>query len=84
MGRIKRDSPRANEVDIMTINLAVSIGLLEEKEVIQFLDEVPSEVHIYMTGRDATEGLKQRADFVNEINMLKGPKKLVGEKGIDF
>lgn len=66
------------------INLAVAIGLLDEKEVLDFLDEVPEETHVYLTGRNATDGLKERADFVNVINMLKGPKKLVGEEGIDY
>ncbi|MBW2984605.1 cob(I)yrinic acid a,c-diamide adenosyltransferase [Candidatus Woesearchaeota archaeon] len=66
------------------INLAVKVGLLDEKEVIKFLDTVPSKTHVYMTGRNATPGLKKRADFVNEVIMRKGPKKLVGEKGIDY
>lgn len=66
------------------INLAVAIGLLDEAEVLKFLDEVPQAVHIYMTGRYATPKLMVRADFVNEVTMLKGPKKLTGEKGIDY
>jgi cob(I)alamin adenosyltransferase len=66
------------------INLAVAIGLLDEKEVVKFLDKVPSKVHVYLTGRYATKGLIKRADYVNEIIMKKGPKKLIGEKGIDY
>jgi len=66
------------------INLAVAIGLLEEKEVLKFLDKIHPKVHVYLTGRNATRGLKKRADFVKEIIPKKGPKKLVGEKGIDF
>lgn len=66
------------------INLAVAIGLLDEKEVLKFLDEIPPKVHVYMTGRNATQGLIKRANYVNEIVMIKGPKKLEGEKGIDY
>ncbi len=66
------------------INLAVAVGLLSEKEVFAFLDSVPPEVHVYMTGRSATPGLRKRADFVNDISMRKGPKKLSGEEGIDY
>ncbi len=66
------------------INLAVAVGLLDEKEVIRFFDTVPAKTHIYLTGRNATPGLIRRADFVNEIVMVKGPKKLTGEKGIDY
>lgn len=66
------------------INLAVSVGLLELNDVVKLLDEIPPEVIVYMTGRNAPVGLIKRADYVNEINMLKGPKKLEGEKGIDY
>ncbi len=66
------------------INLAVAIGLLKEKEVIAFLNKVNPKVHVYLTGRNATKGLHNRADYVNEIVMRKGPKKLKGEKGIDY
>lgn len=66
------------------INLAVAIGLLNEKEVINFLDKIPEKVHVYMTGRYATKGLIKRADYANEIVLRKGPKKLIGEKGIDY
>ena len=66
------------------INLAVATGLVSEKEVLQFLDEIDSEVHVYLTGRYATPKLMLRADYVNELVMVKGPKKLEGEKGIDY
>ncbi|MBW2999366.1 cob(I)yrinic acid a,c-diamide adenosyltransferase [Candidatus Woesearchaeota archaeon] len=66
------------------INLAVSAGLLNEKEVLDFLDEIPPKVHVYLTGRKATKKLISRANYVNVINMKKGPKRLTGEKGIDY
>lgn len=66
------------------INLVVAAKLLDEKEVLAFLDEIPPEVHVYMTGRFATPRIINRADWVNEVVMIKGPKKLEGEKGIDY
>ena len=66
------------------VNLACDIGLINPKEVIKFLDTVPSKVHVYLTGRNAPKELIKRADYVNEIVMKKGPKKLTGEKGIDY
>lgn len=66
------------------INVAVAIGLIKEKEVVDFLNQVPSAVHVYLTGRWATAGLKKRANWVNVITPTKGPKKLIGEKGIDW
>lgn len=66
------------------VNLACAIGLLKTDDVIKFLDTVPPDVHIYLTGRYAPPALIWRADYVNEIVMIKGPKKIKGEKGIDY
>lgn len=66
------------------INLAVRIGLLKEKEVFDLLDRIDSKTTVYLTGRKATKGLIKRADYVNEIIMRKGPKKIKGEKGVDY
>ncbi len=66
------------------INFACAIGLVKTSDVIKFLDAVPPEVHVYLTGRYAPPELVWRADYVNEIVMVKGPKKLRGEKGIDY
>lgn len=79
---------KANEKPFLLIldeiNIAVSIGLLKEKHVVDFLNKIDPKVHVYLTGRYATKGLIKRADYVNEISMIKGPKKLTGEKGIDY
>lgn len=66
------------------INLAAKISLLKKKEILNFLNKVPNKVHVYLTGRQAPDYLLKRADYVNVITMKKGPKKLVGEKGIDY
>ena len=66
------------------INLAVATSLLDINEVLKFLDEIPQQTTVYLTGRNAPTGLIKRADYVNEINMLKGPKNLEGKKGIDY
>ena len=66
------------------INLAADIGLLDVREIIKFLDRIPGSVHVYLTGRRAPKKLIQRANWVNMIVPTKGPKKLVGEKGIDY
>lgn len=66
------------------INLAAAIGLLERREVMEFLENLPPEVNLYLTGRNAPGYLIEKADYVNEIRCIKGPKKLEGEKGIDY
>lgn len=66
------------------LNLAAGINLLEKKEVLSLLENIPSQVHVYLTGRFAPQYLINKADYVNIISMKKGPKRLVGEKGIDY
>lgn len=68
------------------INVAAGIGLLKTKEIIKFLDSVPKEVTVYMTGRYAPKELISRADYVTEIKAVKypllNPKKV--KMGIDY
>ena len=66
------------------INLAVAIGLLTAGEVIDFLDKVPAETSIYLTGRYASKTLIDRADFATEFVTLKQPKKIIARKGIEY
>lgn len=66
------------------INLACRIGLLDTNDIIAFLKRVPKSVNVYLTGRKAPESLMQAVDYVNEIRMLKGTKRLIGKKGIDY
>ncbi|MBD3361853.1 cob(I)yrinic acid a,c-diamide adenosyltransferase [Candidatus Woesearchaeota archaeon] len=66
------------------INLAVRIGLLKEKEVLAFLDNINPKTTVYLTGRKATPGLLKRADYVNEILCKKKPKPSIAKKGIDY
>ena len=53
------------------INVAVSMGLIDEETVIQFLDRCPDAVEVVLTGRRASERLMERADLVTECRMVK-------------
>ena len=66
------------------INLAVSSGLINEDEVLNCLKNVPTKTNIVLTGRNATKGLLDRADFVNIITCVKMPKKMVCSEGIQY
>ncbi|MBI4017245.1 MAG: cob(I)yrinic acid a,c-diamide adenosyltransferase [Candidatus Aenigmarchaeota archaeon] len=66
------------------INYAVALGLLSENDVLKFLDTVQSPTVVYMTGRFATLGLINRADFVTEVVTLKMPAKITPKKGVDY
>ena len=61
-------------------------GLLDIKEVFEFLDEIPPETTVYLTGRYAPKKLINRADFATEIKEIKHPIEngFSARKGIEY
>ena len=61
-------------------------GLLEVKDVLDFLDSVPPETTVYLTGRYAPKELIERADFATEIREIKHPfkKEIPAREGIEY
>lgn len=49
------------------VNVALNLGLLSEKQVLEFLDRKPEGVEIILTGRYAPESILARADLVTEM-----------------
>jgi cob(I)alamin adenosyltransferase len=66
------------------INLAVHWKLLETKAVLELFDNLPKETTIVLTGRNASQELIDRADFVNLISTVKMPKTFELTKGIQY
>jgi cob(I)alamin adenosyltransferase len=67
------------------INVALSIGLLSEADVLGFLDERPETVELVLTGRGAPASLIERADLVTEMREVKHYYKqgVEARKGIE-
>ena len=68
------------------VNYAVSVGMLEEDDVIDCLQHLKKEcpdLNIVITGRGATRKLRKIADFVNIIMESKS-SGLVCDRGIQF
>lgn len=66
------------------INLALHCNMLEIKEVLEFLDSIPDETDVVLTGRYAPKELMDRADFVNEVKDIKHPEEMVTTEGIQY
>lgn len=66
------------------INLALYCKLLDVKEVLEFLKNIPKKTDVVLTGRYAPKELVERAEFVNEVVDVKYPKKMVTTKGIQY
>ena len=63
-------------VDLLVLDEAVSacnLGVIEEKKLLDFLREKPSELEVVLTGRYPSVALLQRADYVTEMNKLRHP-----------
>ncbi|MCX8152825.1 MAG: cob(I)yrinic acid a,c-diamide adenosyltransferase [Candidatus Bathyarchaeota archaeon] len=66
------------------ICLAVQWKLLDVKDVLKLLDTIPEETTVVMTGRLAPKELVDRADFVNNVELVKMPNKFKSTEGIQY
>ena len=80
--KIAKKKPRLLILD--EINLACAIGLVKTEKVVKLVKHCSKYTIVYLTGRRAPSKLKKVADFVNEIKLLKAPKKYPIRKGIEY
>jgi cob(I)alamin adenosyltransferase len=64
----------------------ITYGVVPEEEILDCLKNRPSEVHVVITGRDASRGLIELADLVTEMNDIKHPfhNGVKAQRGIEF
>ena len=64
----------------------ITYKMLEEAEVVSFLENRPEEVHVLVTGRNASNGLMRAADMVTEMAAIKHhyAAGIQAQKGIEF
>jgi cob(I)alamin adenosyltransferase len=64
----------------------LSLKLLDETEVLDFLMKRPSDLHIIITGRDAPASFLDKADLATEMREVKHPflKGIKARKGIEW
>lgn len=86
LARKKAEDPSLFLLILDEINVALREGLLEEQEVLRFLQEKPRALHVILTGRNALESIIQMADLVTEMTELKHPfeQGMQAVEGIDF
>ena len=66
------------------INLAAAYGLINVNEAIKTIKKVPKSIDIVLTGRYAPKKFIDFADYVNEVSIVKMPKKFENKKGIQY
>lgn len=65
---------------------AVNYGIIDEKKLIEFLENRPPELEVVMTGRNPSQNLLKIADYVTEMRKIKHPydEGIVARRGIEF
>lgn len=82
----KMKSKKYQLVILDELNIAIKLGLISDDELFFLLDQKPEQLHLVITGRDATQALINRADLVTEMTEIKHPfqKGIQAQKGVDF
>ncbi len=86
---VARQEIQANDWNMLIldeVHNAIRLGLFGVKDVIKFLDELPKQMDVILTGRDARQEFIDRADIVSEVKEIKhvyhaGVK---GRKGVEW
>ncbi|MEG0988092.1 MAG: cob(I)yrinic acid a,c-diamide adenosyltransferase [Clostridium sp.] len=65
---------------------AINSGLVQERQVLDFLDTRPEHTEVVLTGRNPSEELMKRADYISEIQKQKHPFDggTAARKGIEY
>jgi len=69
------------------VNVALRKDYLSLEQVLAGIDLRPANTHVVLTGRNAPDGLVERADLVTEMTLIKHPlkdKKVRAQAGIEF
>ena len=68
------------------INVALKLGLVKEDKILAMLKNLPLNVDILLTGRDAPDSLIKIADLVTVCDEIKHPfsEGVVGKKGREY
>jgi len=68
------------------INTAVTLGLLDVKDVLDLIAAKPPQLHLLLTGRDAHPDVIKAADMATEMRNIKHPytSGVPARKGIDY
>ena len=87
--RAARDALESGRYDLIVldeVNVATSWKLVDVEDLLQLIDEKPSNLELVLTGRYADERLIDRADLVTEVVEIKHPYQqgIPARKGIEY
>ena len=61
-------------------------GVVTEESVLNFLDHRPEGLEVVLTGRNPSEEIQKRADYISEIRAVRHPfeKGIGAREGIEY
>lgn len=82
-------SVEQEDYDVLVLDeilAACNYGMVQEEDVIRFLENRPEKLEVVLTGRNPSRRLLEHADYVSEIQMRKHPfeKGVPARKGIEY
>ncbi|MBM3204888.1 cob(I)yrinic acid a,c-diamide adenosyltransferase [Candidatus Uhrbacteria bacterium] len=68
------------------INSSTHLGIIKEAVVLDVLDQRPPHIELILTGRDAPQSFKDRADLVTEMMLVKHYfyRGIAAREGLDY
>ncbi len=79
-------SPDYKMIVLDELTYLMTYGVVDEKEIVDFLITRPDHLHVVVTGRGAPQALIDAADMVTEMKEIKHPYKIgvKAQRGIEF
>lgn len=80
---------RVGDFDLLILDEALgacATGMVDESRLLALLDGKPELLEVVLTGRDPSQALLDRADYVTEMKMVKHPFKrgVAAREGIEY
>ncbi len=70
------DMVRRGKYDVLFLDeilYAIASGLMDEQVLTEYLDQKPEGLEVILTGRNPSDAIKSRADYISEIRKEKHP-----------
>lgn len=88
-GQFDKTAAMAADYDLLILDeimASVSGNVVSEESVLQFLDHKPESLEVVLTGRNPSEELQARADYISEIRAVRHPfeKGIAAREGIEY
>ena len=79
----------AGDFDLLILDeimASIGGGVVTEESVLNFLDHRPEALEVVLTGRNPSEEIQKRADYISEIRAVRHPfeKGIGAREGIEY